>query len=206
MATQPDAPTVEVYDEIAGTPKDPVVGLTYDDLLDMFPEVDNARRELIGGELIVAPPPKLRHQEVVSNLHLRLGVYAETQGGKVFPAPTGVLLAPDTLVEPDILFVRAENVDRLGEDYVGFAPDLVIEVSSPSTRRLDTVRKRALYERFGVPEYLYVDLDAERVEIHRLKGDRYDKPVLFVRGDVVESSVLPGFSVEVDYLLGPEKY
>lgn len=203
MATQPEAPAIEVYDEIAGTPKEPVVGLTYDDL-QSFPD-DNYRRQLIDGELIVTPAPSLDHQRVVARLIGAFLDYAGKHGGEVFPAPTDVFLAPQSVVEPDVLFVRAENLSRLEDRYVGFSPDLVVEVSSPSTRRLDTVRKRALYERFGVPEYFYVDLDSERVEIHRLSGDRYDKPAILVRGDFVASSVLPGLSVEVDYLLGPDR-
>ncbi|MGH2747288.1 MAG: Uma2 family endonuclease [Actinomycetota bacterium] len=203
MATQPDAPTVEVYDEIAGTPKEPVVGLTYDDLVRMFPEDDNVRRELIGGELIAAPLPSTRHQEIVGEIFAVLRAHAKETGGKAFVAPTGVLLATDTMVEPDVLFVRAERADQIEDPFVRGAPDLVVEVSSPSTRRLDTVRKRELYQRFGVPEYLYVDLDSERVEIYRLVGDRYQKPIIVVRGEVVESEILPGFSVEVAYLFGP---
>lgn len=66
MATQPETPVVEFYDEIAGTPKEPLVGLTIGDLEEMFPAEENTRRELIEGELIVAPPPLLLHQIVVT--------------------------------------------------------------------------------------------------------------------------------------------
>ncbi|MGH2747334.1 MAG: Uma2 family endonuclease [Actinomycetota bacterium] len=201
MATQPDAPAIEVYDELAGTPREPVRGLTYDDL-QSFPD-DNYQRQLIDGELIVTPAPRLRHQEVVKRLTVALAGYEVERGGKTFPGPTDVLFAPGEVAEPDVLFVTSDKLSRLGDRYIDFAPDLVVEVSSPSTRRLDTVRKLALYERFRVPEFWYVDLESERIEIHRLKGDRYDKPDIFVRGETVESPALSGFSPEVDYLLGP---
>ncbi|MEX2552885.1 MAG: Uma2 family endonuclease [Actinomycetota bacterium] len=71
-------------------------------------------------------------------------------------------------VEPDVLFVRADHVDRVENRYVRGAPDLVVEISSPSTRRLELVRKRDLYARFGVPEYWYVDLEAELLEVYAL--------------------------------------
>ena len=77
-----------------------------------------------------------------------------------------------------MLFVRAEHLDRFTDRYIGAAPDLVVEVSSPSTRRTDVVRKRALYERFAVPEYWFVDLDADRIEVYLLEGDRYPTPTL----------------------------
>jgi Uma2 family endonuclease len=80
---------------------------------------------------------------------------------------------------------------------------VAVEVSSPSTRKIDAVRKRDLYERFGVPEYWLVDLDAERVEIHRLEGGAYHKPLLLGRGDVLQSPVLLGLSLPIDELLGP---
>jgi Uma2 family endonuclease len=83
------------------------------------------------------------------------------------------------------------------------SPDVVVEVSSPSTSRLELMRKRDLYERFEVPEYWYVDLDADRIELYRLSGGRYGKPVLLQRRDVVSSEQVPGFKLPVDYILGP---
>ena len=77
------------------------------------------------------------------------------------------------------------------------APDLVVEISSPSTRRLDQVRKRELYQRFGVPEFWFVDLEAERVEVYVLTGDTYPAPAILYSDQIVESVGLPGLSVPV---------
>jgi Uma2 family endonuclease len=107
------------------------------------------------------------------------------------------------VVEPDVLFVRAENLGRFEDRFLRGAPDLVVEVSSPSTRHVDVVRKLELYERFGVPEYWCVDLDADRVELYRLSGDRFEPPVLPGRGEVLETPQAPGFSLVVDDLLAP---
>jgi Uma2 family endonuclease len=182
---------------IAGT-----TGLTYEDLR-RFPE-DNLRRELIGGELIVTPAPATRHQGAVTFLTIELGLYARQHGGKVFPAPTDVFLSDRDVVEPDVLFVTKANIARVELPFVRGAPDVVIEVSSPSTRRLERVRKRDLYERFGVLEYWYVDLDAERVEINRLADDeRYGPPDQVTRAERLGSPLLPGFDVNVDDLLSP---
>lgn len=81
------------------------------------------------------------------------------------------------------------------------APDLVVEVSSPSTRRLDLLRKRRLYERFGVPEYWFVDLDADRVEVYALCGERYGSPDVIERGQTLRATVLDGFEAAVGGLL-----
>jgi len=181
----------------------PQTGLTYEDLLS-FPE-DNFRRELIDGELIVTAAPATRHQDVVLRLGAQLLAHCQQHGGRVFVAPTDVHLSESNVVEPDVLYLRPENAGRVETKLVRSAPDVVIEVSSPSTRRLELVRKRALYERFGVPEYWFIDLDADRVEVHRLESGAYPIPVLFRRGDSLISPQIPGFTLVVSDLLGPSE-
>ena len=179
----------------------PDTGLTYEDL-QTFPE-DNFRREIIDGELVVTAAPATRHQSVVLRLGSELLAHCDQFGGKVFVAPTDVFFSDTNVVEPDVLYLRPENVGRVEKKLVRSAPDLVFEVSSPTTRRLELVRKRELYERFGVPEYWFVDLDVDRVEIYRLEGTRYSTPKLLGRGDALDSPQIPGFTLTVDDLLGP---
>jgi Uma2 family endonuclease len=177
-------------------------GLTYDDLAS-FPD-DHRRRELIGGELIVTPSPRPRHQGVVAYVTTELMLYVRAHGGKVYPAPLDVCFAHDDVVEPDVLLLTAAHTARVEERFVRGAPDIVVEVSSPSTRRLELGRKLELYERYGVPEYWYVDLDADRVEVYRLVGEEcYDAPELLLRAGVLTSPLLPGLALPVDDLLGP---
>lgn len=179
----------------------PHTGLVYDDL-QAFPE-DNFRREIIDGELIVTAAPSTRHQEVVARVCARLLLHAEENGGRVYPAPTDVFFTEADVVEPDVVFVGESNIAKVEEKFVRSAPDVVVEVSSPSTRRLELMRKRDLYERFEVPEYWYVDLDAERIELYRLSEGRYGVPVLLQTGDALTSPQVPGFSLPVGYILGP---
>lgn len=104
--------------------------------------------------------------------------------------------------EPDVLLVTAEHLGRVGERYVEGPPDVVVEVSSSSsTRRLDLVPKRQLYERFGVAEYWFVDLDADRVEVYVLGDGRYGVPTIIEREGVLVSSVLNGLEVAVEEML-----
>ena len=179
----------------------PQTGLTYEDLA-AFPE-DNLRRELIGGELIVTAALSTRHQRTVGELHGRLWLYSKEHGGAAFLAPTDVHLSGTDVLEPDVLFVTAAHQDRVEEKFVRGAPDIVVEVSSPTTRKLELVRKRELYESYGVPEYWYVDLDADRIEVYRL-GDngRYPLPQLLGRSNTLTSSHLPGLSLAVSDILG----
>ena len=179
---------------------EPKRGFTYADL-QTFPE-DNLRREIIDGELVVTAAPRIRHQRVVATLTLHLGLYAREHGGEVFPAPTDVFFSDTNVVEPDVLFVTASNLAKLEERFVRSAPDLVIEISSPSTRKLELVRKRELYERFGVPEYWYVDIELDQVQVYRL-AEGYGIARILGRGETLVSIALDGFEIGVDELLGP---
>ncbi|PSO48919.1 MAG: hypothetical protein BRC31_09170 [Actinobacteria bacterium QS_5_72_10] len=105
------------------------------------------------------------------------------------------------MVEPDVVVVTFEHRERVEERFVRGAPDIAVEVSSPSTRERDRGRKRALYEREGVGELWLVDLDAERVELHRREGERFAAPVLFGGDEEVTSPRLPGFALPVRRLV-----
>jgi Uma2 family endonuclease len=179
----------------------PQTGLTYEDLR-AFPQ-DNLRREIIDGELIVTAAPATRHQRVVATVVIRLGTHCEAHGGQIFPAPTDVYFSEADIVEPDVIYVAPESLRKVEKPFIRSAPDLVVEVSSPTTRQLDLVRKRDLYERYGVPEYWFVDLDADRVEIYRLQGGRYGAPTMLGRRDALTSPRIVGFALAVGDLLGP---
>jgi len=175
---------------------------TYADL-ERLPQ-DNLRREIIDGELVVTAAPIPRHQRAVVELTVAFHSYGGQHGGQVYPAPTDVFFSDSNVVEPDVLFVAADRLAQVEKKFVRSAPTVVVEVSSPSTRRLDLVRKRDLYERFAVPEYWFVDLDGDRVEVYRLDpAGRYGSPVILDRGNHVDSPLLPGFVLPVDRVLGP---
>ena len=175
------------------------VGLMVADL-EAIPE-DMVIRNLIDGELFVTPTPTTRHQRVVIEIIWALREHAGTHGGQVLTAPCGVYLSDRNVPEPDVLFLLDDHLDRIGTQYIQGAPDLVVEVSSPSTRRLDLVRKRELYERFGVPEYWFADLDQECIQVYVLQDGRYPKPVVVERGETLHAAALPGFTAAVDNLL-----
>ncbi len=145
----------------------PATRITWHDVLTM-PE-DGNRYEAIGGELYVTPPPKNLHQWILTNLFIALVDLLMKPGhGRVFTAPIGVEFpGSDEGVQPDILFVSAERLYIVTEDWIRGAPDLVIEILSPSTARRDRTVKRELYRRHAVAEYWIVDPDAQQVEVWR---------------------------------------
>jgi Uma2 family endonuclease len=178
-------------------------GLTYEDLR-RFPD-DDLRREIIDGELFVTPPPAPRHQEVVLELAAALLAFQKRHGGKAYPAPMDVFFSDTNVLEPDILFLRPERLPGTDAQKVVAVPDLVVEVSSPTTRRRDLTLKKELYERFGVAEYWFVDIEAERVEAYRLREGRYGPPEILRSGDELTSPVLPDFAFDLRAILEPDQ-
>lgn len=124
---------------------------------------DVPRCELLYGRLEVTPSPSARHQEVVLRLGRLLLEFAERTGGRAFVAPLDVLLAPHSVVQPDLLLVTRERGSIVGTRVEG-APDLVVEVLSPATGRRDLGEKLRLYAETGVREYWIVDLSTRVLE------------------------------------------
>ncbi len=172
--------------------------MTYQDLL-RLPE-DHLRHELIGGEHFVSPSPAVKHQRIVLNLARILSSFARAHRlGEAMVGPLDVLLTEHDVVEPDVLFVSAARANRVQERYVDGAPDLVVEVLSPSNRKLDRTKKHRLYETHGVPEYWIVDPEVESVEVYRAATP--GGPLALAgslapaAGDTLETPLLPGLRI-----------
>jgi Uma2 family endonuclease len=173
--------------------------LTYEDFV-LFPD-DGRRHEIIDGEHFVTPSPARRHQRVLRNLTLVLVPFVrEARLGEVLFAPFDVVFTRHDVVEPDLLYISAERSGVLTEANVQGAPDLVVEVLSPSSRRQDEVLKRDLYERGGVAEYWLVDPDAETVKVFRLgEVGRFGRPLLLSLrdGDSLSTPLLPRLEISL---------
>ena len=166
---------------------------------ELFPE-DGRRHEIVGGEHYVTAAPTVRHQRILMRLAYALETYARHAGeGLLLPAPTDVVLSPTDVVQPDLLFVRPARREIVGNRVEG-APDLAVEVLSPSSRRLDEVLKRRAYERFGVLELWVVDPETEVARVYRREADGpFIRPLQLAveHGDTLDTPLLPGFSVPV---------
>jgi Uma2 family endonuclease len=178
-------------------PASPGVKLTYDDFV-LFPD-DGKRHELIDGEHYVTPSPTSKHQTIAWNLGGLIWTYLQSHPiGRAFAAPLDVVFSHFDVVEPDLLFVSAERRDKILTDKnIQGAPDLVVEIGSPSTRKRDETIKRRLYERFGVVEYWVIDPELDAIKVYRRDGDRYQRvaELTLEAGDALTSPLLPGLSL-----------
>ena len=137
------------------------VRFTYSDYL-LLPE--DKRYEILDGDLCMVPAPTTRHQRVGLNLKLALHKYVTDKDlGVILDAPCDVVLSPENVVQPDILFVGKDRNAVIGDANLQGAPDIAIEILSESTRRKDIEVKRKVYAAFGVPEYWIVDPDTVTV-------------------------------------------
>ena len=179
----------------------PAVKFTYEDYQHTS---DDQRYELLDGELIMVPAPNLGHQRIDTRLGWRLAQFVEERDlGEVFFAPCDVVLSNTDVVQPDLLFVSNERAHLLlgGANVLG-APDLVVEILSPSTAGRDQTLKRALYAKHGVQEYWLVDPDARTATVLRLAGGAFEVVALYGEGETMTSPVLEGFSADLNEIFG----
>jgi Uma2 family endonuclease len=179
-------------------PANPGLKLTYDDFV-LFPD-DGKRHELIDGEHYVTPSPNIRHQLISGDLFGLIWNYLQDHPiGRVFYAPSDVVFSEHDVVVPDLLYLSNERAAQvLTVTNVKGAPDLVIEIASPSTRQRDETIKRHLYERSGVAEYWIIDPDINVVRVYKRTGDGgFRRPIELSReaGDVLTTDLLPGLSL-----------
>lgn len=171
----------------------PKAKLTYEDYKNT-PE--DERYELIDGELIMAAALKKAHQRVDMRLGNRFFVHVETNDlGEVYSAPFDVYLSETNVVQPDLLFVSKERLDIITEDNVQGAPDMVVEILSPSTASVDWNRKRELYAEYGVKEYWIVAPEVRLVWLLLPRDGTLEVDGVYGDGQTVSSTVIEGFSV-----------
>ena len=157
------------------------------------------RYELLDGELVMSPSPKEIHQRIDMDLGRLIGNFvAEHHLGRVYSAPFDVVLSDLDVVQPDLLFVSNEQAHIVTADNVRGAPDLVVEILSPSTANRDRTLKRALYAQYGVQEYWLVDPDTRTVTVLLLDAGAFAEVACYGAGQTLTSPTLPGFTASLD--------
>ena len=152
---------------------------------------DGRQRELYDGEVRVVPSPTNRHQVVLKNLVELLTGYEKEHGGRLLFAASDVVFTQYNVIQPDVLYFTEARRHLVRLDMpTDAAPDLTVEVISPSTSTHDRGRKQALCERFGVGEYWIVDPFDETIEIFVLEGGSYRPPQTAGRADVAISPTI----------------
>ncbi|MHC9541654.1 MAG: Uma2 family endonuclease [Vulcanimicrobiota bacterium] len=168
--------------------------LTYEDYCEL--PVDGRRYEIVEGELVMNPAPSLNHQRVSRKLEFILIEHVEkNQLGEIFDAPFDVLFSDITVMQPDIVFISREHSSILTERGVTGAPDLVIEILSPGTSRLDRFTKFQTYSRYGVSWYWIVDPDLKSLDEYRLHDDGYIRNTILTGHALFQPGIFPGLEI-----------
>jgi len=154
---------------------------------------DEERWELIDGVAYdMSPAPLRRHQGVVLEIASQFHNYLKDKPCHVYIAPFDVRLSDvdevdeeiETVVQPDIVVICDKN--KLDDRGAKGAPDVIIEILSPSTAKKDFITKRYLYEKHKVQQYWIVDPQTEEVAIFKLENDKYGKPQEYKKEDKIK--------------------
>jgi len=170
------------------------IKFNYQDYLQL-PE--DKRYEIIDGDLFMVPSPNEAHQRILLTLSTTLLNYVKKNKlGYIYCAPFDVLFSEEDIAQPDIIFVTNENRKIITKDNIKGAPDLLVEILSPSTSKRDMGIKKKLYARHGVREYWIIDPEREMVDVFSLKGREFESKRYGVQ-DCLSSSVIKDMTIEV---------
>ena len=153
--------------------------------------------QLIEGELVMSPVPKPIHQIVSGNLFEALRKFLKDKGILLY-APVDVYLDEENAFQPDLLFISEERKDILKEDGVYGAPDLVVEILSPSTAYYDLRKKKEVYERTGVKEYWIVDPEMKSVEVYVNEEGKFRLFQELKEKGSIRSQIIEGLSIPLE--------
>jgi Uma2 family endonuclease len=164
-------------------------------------EHDTLRVEYLNGDIVMTPARSPHHQIIVTNLLLLLGQYAMQNGlGLVLPAPLDVVLSKEAqIAQPDLIFIAKARAPKLvTRAAITGAPDLVLEIISPSTARADRKIKPPLYAKHGVAEFWLVDPEDQSVEVFVLDGDTYRMSGVYLAGDTIKVGRFADAQIAID--------
>ena len=180
--------------------KDPKTKLTYEDYAKT---PDDERWELIDGELVMAPAPNMEHQSIQSAMGVTIANFiASRELGRLFFSPTDVVLSEHTTVEPDLVFVSKERERIITYANIQGAPDLVVEILSPSTARRDWRDKFDLYQGHGVNECWLADPVSRTVWVFLLADGAFVEMGRYGEDDTLTSPTLEGLEIVLAEVFG----
>ncbi len=170
--------------------------LTYDDYC-RLPD-DRNRYEILDGELSVTPAPRTKHQSISGQLYFTLRSHIVTNHlGDIYAAPTDVILAATTVVQPDLIFIGNERRSIITERAIEGSPTLVVEILSPTTHHTDRVTKAQLYAKYEVPHYWLIDPDQQTLEAYEIAVDHYRLAASARGQEIFTPSLFPGLSIQL---------
>jgi Uma2 family endonuclease len=166
---------------------------------------DDHRYQVINGELIMTPSPVPLHQRISRRLTTLLNAHVGQHDlGEVFYAPLDVVLDNYNVFQPDILFVSHKNANVITKKNIQGAPDLVIEILSPSTGYYDLIEKKEAYAKFGTREYWIVDPQKKWVEVFEIRDGDFESKGRFGAKESFKSAVIPGLEIDLTEVFRPQ--
>jgi len=160
---------------------------------------EGAPYQLIGGCLVKEPAPIPYHQILSSRLEFELMKFVEERDlGQVLNAPTDVYLSDTEVYQPDILFISKERMSIIGAKKIEAAPDLVIEILSPSSAYYDLRHKMRVYESSGAREYWIVDPIEKSIEVYQNGANGFSLAGKAKDAGLIHSVLLGGFNVDLE--------
>jgi Uma2 family endonuclease len=177
------------------------IPFTYEDYKSL-PESETKRYELLGGELVMVPAPLTYHQRVSRNILYMLWDFVKDHDlGEVYDAPIDVVLGPpgkEDVVQPDILFIAKDRLSIVLREEIRGAPDLIVEIFSPSTAERDRRYKKRLYARQRVKELWYVDPEEKTIAVLKWTRKGFQRVALYEKGERLLSPLLPGLTLPLE--------
>ena len=162
---------------------------------------DGNRYEVVQGELLMTAAPRIDHQRVSANLQFILESYIRANNwGKLFDAPVEVYLGEEDIVQPDLVCVSREHEQIIAEKNITGAPDLIVEILSPSTARYDRVLKANMYARHRVPHYWVVDAEARTLEAFEWDNGHYRLIAAHAEDEKFQPSLFPNLTISLTEL------
>ena len=159
---------------------------------------ENPNQQLINGKLIMSPSPLLIHQKILKFLSIKLNEYAQKNSDELFFAPVDVFLDDFNVPQPDLVYILKENNDKLTDKGINGAPDLIVEIISPSNSYIDRYEKKALYQKFKVPEYWIVDPGNKTLEIYQLANENYELAQYLSESGQINSPILDSLDLKLE--------
>jgi len=164
------------------------------------------RYELIQGELRMAPAPNTRHQRISRELELLICNHLrEHPAGELLHAPCDVFLSEINVLQPDLLYISRNRAKLISERGVEGAPDLVVEILSPTSEKQDRGAKKAVYAAAGVTEYWIVDPERETVEVYFPRQDPTILAATYHAGDTLKTDQLPHLELDLEAVFAPAR-
>ena len=163
---------------------------------------EGAPFQLINADLVMSPSPIVDHQKILLELVMQFKSYMAQSNdqGELLIVPLDVHFDEENIFQPDLFYIKEDRKKELIKEYIYGAPDLVIEIISPSTAYYDLRLKKDIYERYGVKEYIIIDPLQANAEVYALEGKHFQLRQKVGAPGVLKSILLNGLTIDLSML------